>query len=101
MYYKKLRGIVTADGQDVAVAFVFVFVFVSIVIDIVYHHCYHRRVPICLVVITERTVLHYCADSITILLSASPYVCVIRSCDTFCVIVVEKKKRNKQTYISI
>ena len=49
---QKWRGIVTADGQDVAVAFVFVFV----VIDSIHHH--HRE-PITLVVIAERTVLRY------------------------------------------
>ena len=53
MYYKKWREIVTADGQDVAVAFVFVFV---VNIDIIYHH--HRE-PIGRVLIVERTVLHY------------------------------------------
>ena len=50
-YFKKWRGIVTADGQDVAVAFVFVFV----IIDSIHHH--HHE-PITLVVIAERTVLH-------------------------------------------
>ena len=50
-----MRGIVTADGQDVAVAFVFVFVF--IVIGFIYHHR-RNRWPINLV-IAERTVLHY------------------------------------------
>ena len=40
---------VSADGQDVAVAYVFVFV----VIDIIYH-----REPFSLFVIAERTVLH-------------------------------------------
>ena len=47
---KKMRGIVSADGQDVAVAFVFVFV----VICFIYHH---RREPIGFVVIATRTVL--------------------------------------------
>ena len=82
--FQKWRGIVSADGQDVAVAFVFV----PVVIDIINHH----REPTTLVVIAERTILHYCADSITILLSASPY---------FRVIAIEGKKRNKQKYISI
>ena len=50
---KKRRGIVSADGQDVAVAFV---VFVFIIIDFIYHQ--HRE-PAGLVVIAERTVLHY------------------------------------------
>ena len=45
---------VSADGQDVAVAFVLVYV----VIDIIYHH--HREpIPIGLVVIAERIVLYY------------------------------------------
>ena len=54
MYYKKWREIVTADGQDVAVAFVFVFVVINI--HIMYHH---YREPIGRVLIVERTVLHF------------------------------------------
>ena len=35
---KKWRGIVTADGQDVAVAFVFVFVFIVVIIVLSYYY---------------------------------------------------------------
>ena len=48
--YKKRRGIVTADGQDVAVAFVFVFS----VIDIIYHHHFERIGLVVVVVLLIR-----------------------------------------------
>ena len=75
VFKKKWRGIVTADGQDVAVAFTFVFV----VIRIIHWSCYCWTYRLALLVIIVLLFLNL----------------------SFYVIVVEEKKRNKRKYISI